>query len=64
MEGYNLFQNLLENIDQNITTFLMRAEIKQNTVPQRRNQRMATNESKDKALKQTAKKKLTSFFMS
>ena len=55
MEGYNLFQNLLENIDQNITTFLMRAEIKQNTVPQRRNQRMATNESKDKALKQSAK---------
>ena len=56
MEGYNLFQNLLENIDQNITTFLMRAEIKQNTVPQRRNQRMATNESKDKALKTSAKK--------
>ena len=48
MEGYNLFQNLLEEIDQNITTFLLKAEIRQNTVAQKPTRRMYTNDGKDK----------------
>lgn len=46
MEGYNLFQALLENIDQNISNFLLRAEIKQNTVEKRPTQRVGMNDGK------------------
>ena len=55
MEGYNLFQNLLEEIDQNITTFLLKAEIRQNTVAQKPTRRMYTNDGKDKVSNGPAK---------
>lgn len=48
LEGYNLFQNLLENIDQNISNFLLRAEIKQNTVEQKPTKRVQMNDGKPK----------------
>ena len=46
LEGYNLFQNLLENVDQNISNFLLRAEIKQNTVERRPVQKVQMNDGK------------------
>lgn len=48
LEGYNLFQNMLENIDQNISNFLLKAEIKQNTVERPQPQRMQMNDGKEK----------------
>jgi len=48
LEGYNLFQDLLENIDQNISTFLMRMEIKQNSVEKKPTQNIHTNDGKEK----------------
>ncbi len=51
LEGYNLFQNLLENIDQNISNFLLKAEIKQNTVESKPIQRVGTNDEKEKVSK-------------
>ena len=47
LEGYNLFQDMLENIDQNISSFLLRAEIKQNTVENRPTERVQTNDGKN-----------------
>jgi len=48
MEGYNLFQELLENIDQNITHFLLKAEIRQNIVGNKPAQNVQTNDGKEK----------------
>ncbi len=48
LEGYNIFQNLLENVDQNISNFLLKAEIKQNTVERKPVQRMQMNDGKEK----------------
>ncbi len=48
LEGYNIFQNLLENVDANVSNFLLKAEIKQNTVERRPVQRMQMNDGKEK----------------
>ena len=48
MEGYNLFQAMLENIDQNISNFLLKAEIQQNTVENRPTRRVQMNDGKPK----------------
>ena len=48
LEGYNIFQNMLENIDQNISNFLLKAEIKQNTVETKPVQKMQMNDGKEK----------------
>ncbi len=48
LEGYNLFQSLLENIDQNVSNFLLKAEIQQNTVERKPIQRMHMNDGKEK----------------
>ena len=48
LEGYNLFQDMLENIDQNISNFLLRVEIKQNIVEKKPTQRVQMNDGKDK----------------
>ena len=48
LEGYNLFQSLLENIDQNISNFLLKSEIKQNTVERKPVQKVQMNDGKQK----------------
>lgn len=48
LEGYNLFQNLLENIDQNISNFLLRTEIRQNTVERQQPKKAQLNDGKEK----------------
>jgi preprotein translocase subunit SecA len=48
LEGYNLFQELLENVDQNISNFLLRMEIKQNSVERKPVQKLQMNDGKDK----------------
>ena len=46
LEGYNLFQDLLESIDQNVSNFLLRAEIVQNSVEKRLTKRAGANDGK------------------
>lgn len=48
LEGYNLFQDLLENIDQNISNFLLRTEIRQNTVERQQPKKAQLNDGKEK----------------
>ena len=48
MEGYELFQDLLEEIDQNVSIFLLRTEIRQNSIAERPRQRMQMNDGKPK----------------
>lgn len=48
MEGYNIFQDMLENIDQNISNFLLKAEIKQNIVEPPKHQKLQMNDGKEK----------------
>ncbi len=47
LEGYNLFQDLLESIDQNISNFLLRAEVVQNSVERKQTRRASANDGKD-----------------
>ena len=46
LEGYNLFQDLLESIDQHITNFLLRAEVAQNSVVRKQTKRASANDGK------------------
>ncbi len=48
LEGYNLFQNLLESVDQNISNFLLKAEIQQNIVEKKPAQKVQMNDGKEK----------------
>ncbi len=48
MEGYNMFQNMLENIDQNVSSFLLKAEIRQNTIEEKKPVRVQMNDGKEK----------------
>ena len=57
LEGYNLFQELLENIDENITNFLLRADIRQNSVEKPTKRNAGTNDGKEKLKKDPAKSK-------
>ena len=53
LEGYDIFDKMQDNIDANITNFLMRVEIKQNIAPRKQVQGK-TNDGKE-SLKQTPK---------
>ena len=53
LEGYDIFDKMQDNIDANITNYLMRVEIKQNIAPEKR-PKGQTNDGKE-ALKQSPK---------
>ena len=53
LEGYDIFDKMLDNIDANITNFLMRVEIKQTVAP-KKEVRAQTNDGKE-GLKATPK---------
>ena len=46
LEGYEIFDKMQDNIDANITQFLMKVEIKQNIAP-RQKQNIQTNDGKE-----------------
>ncbi|MDD2505190.1 MAG: preprotein translocase subunit SecA [Bacilli bacterium] len=54
MEGYEIFEQMLDTIDSNITNFLMKVEINQNIKPQKK-ESIKTNDGKE-TLKMTPKK--------
>ena len=55
VEGYQLFDNMLQNIDKDVTIFLVRAEIKQNIERKEISKDKITNDGKD-AVKAKPKK--------
>ena len=56
VEGFKMFDEMNEKIDKEVTTFLMRAEIKQNIERKEVSKNKITNDGKD-AVKQAPKKK-------
>ena len=55
-EGYQLFDELLANIDAQATTYLLKAEVRQNSERQKVADKVSTNETKEKTTKQQPKK--------
>ena len=55
MEGFELFDSMLQKIDKDITIFLLKAEIRQNVERKAVSKKQITNESDDTA-KRTPKK--------
>ena len=55
MEGFELFDNMMQKIDQNITLMLVRSEIRQNIERKEVSKKKITNDSDD-SLKKTPKK--------
>ena len=55
-EGYQLFDDLLSKIDAQVTTYLLKAEVRQNSERQKVADKVSTNEVKDKSGKQQPKK--------
>ena len=55
MEGLDMYEKMLENIDKDITTFLLKAEVKQNTERKEVTKKKLTNDN-DKTIKNVPKK--------
>jgi preprotein translocase subunit SecA len=55
-EGYNLFDELLSKIDAQVTTYLLKAEVRQNSERKKVADKVSTNEVKEKSGKQQPKK--------
>ncbi len=55
MEGFDLFDKMMQKIDQDITLMLTRAEIRQNIERKEVSQKQMTNENKDDTIKRQAK---------
>ena len=55
-EGYQLFDELLSKIDAQVTTYLLKAEVRQNSERQKVADKVSTNEVKEKSGKQQPKK--------
>ena len=55
-EGYQLFDELLSKIDAQTTTYLLKAEVRQNSERQKVADKVSTNEVKEKSGKQQPKK--------
>ncbi|MBO5141598.1 MAG: SEC-C domain-containing protein, partial [Clostridia bacterium] len=49
VEGFELFDNMMQKIDQDVTTFLIRAEVKQNMERKEVTKNKITNDGKDTA---------------
>ena len=55
LEGYEIFDRMLDTIDANITEFIMKYQIKQNINPEPKKQKIYTNDGKEK-VKSTPKR--------
>ena len=56
MEGFDLFDNMLQRIDKDISIFLLKAEIRQNIERKEKTKKLLTNDSEEKAAKKQPKK--------
>ena len=56
MEGFDLFDNMLQRIDKDISIFLLKAEIRQNIERKEKTKKLLTNDSEEKASKKQPKK--------
>ena len=56
MEGYDLFDEMLQKIDRDISTFLLKSEIKQNIERKEVSEKKITNDFDDSSSKKTPKR--------
>lgn len=56
MEGFDLFDSMLQKIDKDISIFLLKAEIRQNIERKENTKKITTNDSEDKVEKKNPKK--------
>ena len=56
MEGFDLFDDMVQKIDKDISTFLLRAEVKQNIERKEVSKKKITNESEPEAPKKKPKR--------
>ena len=56
MEGFDLFDSMLQKIDKDISIFLLKAEIRQNIERKENTKKISTNDSEDKVEKKKPKK--------
>ena len=56
MEGFDLFDNMLQRIDKDVSIFLLKAEIRQNLEIKEKPKKLLTNDTEDKAAKKQPKK--------
>ncbi len=56
MEGFELFDSMLQKIDKDISIFLLKAEIRQNIERKENTKKITTNDSEDKVEKKKPKK--------
>ena len=57
IEGFDLFDAMLQKIDKDVSIFLLKAEIRQNIERKETAKKLITNDSDDKVVKKQAKKK-------
>ena len=56
MEGFDLFDNMIQRIDKDVSIFLLKAEIRQNIERQEKPKKLLTNDTEDKVAKKQPKK--------
>ena len=56
MEGFDLFDTMLQRIDKDVSIFLLKAEIRQNIERKEKSKKLLTNDSEEKAAKKQPKK--------
>ena len=56
MEGFDLFDNMIQRIDKDVSIFLLKAEIRQNIERKEKPKKLLTNDTEDKAAKKQPKK--------
>ena len=56
MEGFDMFDSMLQKIDKDVSIFLLKAEIKQNIERKEQTKKMITNDSDDTAAKKKPKR--------
>ena len=57
MEGFNLFDSMLQKIDKDVSIFLLKAEIKQNIERKPQEKKLLTNDTEEKPIKKKPIKK-------
>ena len=56
MEGFDLFDTMLQRIDKDVSIFLLKAEIRQNIERKEKPKKLLTNDTEDKVAKKQPKK--------
>ena len=57
MEGFDMFDRMLQNIDKDVSIFLLKAEIRQNIERKEKTKKLLTNDSEEKLVKKQPIKK-------